>query len=102
MKHVYLIKSIEDGYYKIGISKHPSKRIEELNTGNSSSLKLVEAYKSEHANQIEKILQRKYSFFRKNGEWFDLSLNVEIDFNKDCQIIEKNLIELKKSSNVFV
>ena len=41
MKHIYLIQSQEDGYYKIGVSKHPKKRVKQLQTGNSSELKLL-------------------------------------------------------------
>jgi len=102
MKYIYLMQSLEEGFYKIGVSKHPNKRINELNTGNSSPLKLIEIYKSEYAYQIEKTLQRKYSFFKKNGEWFDLSLDVEINFNSDCRQIETNIIELIKSGNAFI
>jgi len=102
MKYVYLIQSLEEGYYKIGVSKHPNKRISELNTGNSSPLKLIEKYESEFAYAIEKTLQRKYSPFKKNGEWFDLSVINEITFNEECQKIEENLIFLKKSGNVFI
>jgi hypothetical protein len=102
MKHVYLIQSLEEGYYKIGVSKHPNKRIRELNTGNSSQLKLVETYKSEHANQIERILQRKYLLFKKNGEWFDLSIELEVTFKSECCRIEENLLFLINNGNVFI
>ena len=74
MKYVYLIQSLEEGYYKIGVSKNPQKRLLELQTGNSSPLKLIETYQSEHANKIERTLQRRYSHFHKKGEWFNLSL----------------------------
>ena len=102
MKSVYLIQSLEDGHYKIGVSKHPNKRIKQLNTGNSSELKLVEVYQSELAYQIEKILQRRYSYLKKEGEWFDMSISNEATFLKECLEIEDNLILLKKSGNVFI
>jgi predicted GIY-YIG superfamily endonuclease len=102
MRCVYLIQSLENGYYKIGISKHPQKRIDELKTGNSSELKLIESYKSEFSSQIERALHRKYSHLRKEGEWFDLSINEEVLFILECQKIENNLIFLKKSGNAFV
>jgi predicted GIY-YIG superfamily endonuclease len=44
MKYIYLIQSLENSYYKIGLSKHPTKRIEELQTGNASILRLIELY----------------------------------------------------------
>jgi len=102
MKFVYLIQSLENSYYKIGISKHPKKRIKELQTGNSSELKLVEAYQSEFANQIEKTLQRRYSHLRKEGEWFDMGISNEVSFIEECRKIEETLSFLKKNDNVFI
>jgi len=102
MKYIYLIQSLEEGYYKIGISKNPSKRIEQLQTGNSSKLKLVEVYQSEKADKVERILQRRYSHFHKNGEWFELSIGQEVSFRKDCQLIEETLGFLEKNNNVFI
>jgi len=102
MKYIYLIQSLENGYYKVGVSKHPQKRMLELQTGNSSILKLICIYKSKFAHQIERAIQRRYEYLHKEGEWFDLSLQEELSFNKDCQLIEQNLTILKKSGNVFI
>jgi hypothetical protein len=102
VKYIYLIQSLEEGYYKIGISKNPQRRIKELQTGNSSPLKLVETYQSEHAGQIERTLHRRYSHFHKNGEWFDMSISEEASFVTDCQKIEENIKFLKKNDNVFI
>lgn len=102
MKYVYLIQSLEDGYYKIGISKNPQKRIKQLQTGNSSELKLIVFYQSDIANKIENVLHNRYSHFRKEGEWFDLSIINEITFKEECEKIEENVNFLKKSDNVFL
>jgi len=102
MKYVYLIQSLEEGYYKIGVSIHPTKRIKQLQTGNSAELKLIEVYKTEFAHQIEKALQRRYTHLRKEGEWFNMSITHEVSFLKECKQIEDNLIILKKSGNVFI
>jgi len=102
MKYIYLIQSLENSYYKIGVSKHPNKRIKELQTGNSSKLKLVESYQSEFAHLIEKTLQRKYVYLRKEGEWFDMSISNEVSFINECKEIEKNIIFLKENGNVFI
>jgi predicted GIY-YIG superfamily endonuclease len=102
MKYVYLIQSLEDSRYKIGVSKHPKKRISQLQTGNSSKLKLIESYNSEFAYQIEKTLQRRYSYLRKEGEWFDMSISNEVSFIEECRKIETNIIFLKKNGNVFI
>jgi len=102
MKYIYLIQSLENSYYKIGVSKHPQKRLQQLQTGNSSELKLIETYQSEYAHKIEKILQRRYSYLKKEGEWFDLSIINEISFLSECSGIENNLLFLKKNGNVFI
>ncbi len=102
VKYVYLIQSLENGYYKIGVSKHPQKRRSGLQTGNPSPIKVIDTYSSMFAHLIERTLQRRYEYLRKEGEWFDLSLQEELSFHKNCQQIEENLIFLKKSGNVFI
>ena len=102
MKYIYLIQSLENGYYKIGVSKNPSKRLQQLQTGNSSPLKLIEVYQTEFADKIERILQRRYTHLHKEGEWFNLSISEEAGFRKDCQKIEENINFLKKNDNVFI
>lgn len=102
MKHIYLIQSLEDSRYKIGVSKHPKKRLKQLQTGNSSELKLVESYQSEFAYKIEKSLQRRYSYLKKEGEWFEMSISNEVSFLNECIEIEKNIIHLIESGNVFI
>ena len=100
--YVYLIQSLENGYYKIGKSKNPNKRIEQLQTGNSSKLKLISTYQSELSNKIEGTLHRKYSYLKKEGEWFDLSIREEIVFQEECKKIEENILILKKNDNSFI
>jgi hypothetical protein len=102
VRYVYLIQSLEDGYYKIGVSKHPNKRIKELNTGNASKLKLVDTYQSKFAEKIERTLQRRYTHLRKEGEWFDMSISNEVSFCQECQKIEETINFLKKNDNVFI
>ena len=102
MKHVYLIQSLEDGYYKIGVSKHPKKRVKQLQTGNSSELKLVESFESEYPHLVERALQRRYDHLKKEGEWFDIAISEEVSFLTDCKRIEESIDNLKKSGNVFI
>jgi predicted GIY-YIG superfamily endonuclease len=102
MKYVYLIQSLENSYYKIGVSIHPKKRVAELQTGNSSPLRLIETYQSEFANKIEKTLQRRYSHLKKEGEWFEMSISNEVSFLQECRLIDDSLKMLKKNNNVFI
>lgn len=102
MKYVYMIQALESGHYKIGVSKHPQKRIKQLITGNSSELKLIETYQSEHAYKIERTLQRRYTGMKKEGEWFDLSIQHETTFLTECEQIQANINILKENGNVFI
>jgi len=102
MIYVYLIQSQEDGYYKIGVSKHPNKRVKQHQTGNPSELKVVHTYLSEHARKIETTLKNRYSYLKKEGEWFNLSIKEDVSFLSDCKKIEETFEVLKKSGNVFI
>lgn len=103
MNYIYLMQSLENSYYKIGVSKSPNSRIKQLNTGNPSPIKLIESYPTEMAYKIEKILHRKYAYAKiKNKEWFDLSIAEEVSFINNCQIIENNLKLLIELGNEFI
>jgi hypothetical protein len=102
MKYIYLIQSLENGYYKIGVSKHPQKRRNGLQTGNPSPTKLIEVYQTEFADKIERTLQRRYAYCHKEGEWFDMSISIEVSFKAECQKIEEIFVHLKTNGNVFI
>jgi hypothetical protein len=102
VKSVYLIQSLEEGYYKIGVSKNPKKRVKQLQTGNSSELKLIASFSSEYAHKIEKSFHSRFSYLKKEGEWFDLSLIEALSFVEDCKRIHESIDILKKSGNVFI
>lgn len=65
VKSVYLIQSLEEGYYKIGVSKNPQKRVKQLQTGNSSELKLIDSFPSEYAHTIEKSFHSRFFYLKK-------------------------------------
>jgi predicted GIY-YIG superfamily endonuclease len=100
MRCVYLIRS-NDGRYKIGIAKNPKRRIKQLQTGNSDLLTLIESYETINARRIESSLHSKYSYARKEGEWFDLSINEEIEFISECNRLDNMFQVLKSSGNPF-
>jgi len=102
MKFVYLIQSQEDGYYKIGVSTNPKKRLKQLQTGNSSELKFIEVYECDFADKVERTLHRRYTHLRKEGEWFNLSLENEASFKEECKKIEESIKFLKENGNVFI
>lgn len=87
--NVYLIKAEIDDIvqYKIGLSKHPQKRILELKTANPNIIDVVVQYETknrEYASFIEKSLHNHYKFNSIDGEWFK-----EIDYVQFVQLCEK-------------
>jgi len=101
-KYVYLIKDNDNGFYKIGIARDPQKRLKELQTGNPNQLTIIETFLSEYSNKVEKNLHRKYSYTKKEGEWFDLSIKEEVSFINDCKKIEESLFFLQNNNNPFI
>ncbi len=101
MKKVYLLKT-EGSNYKIGTSKHPEKRLRQLQTGNQETLELVGSYESKFASLIETTLHRQFSHLKRSGEWFDLSLEHEVDFIEKCKKIEETFSFLNDNDNIFI
>jgi len=99
MKFVYLLKSYENGYYKIGTSKNPLKRIKELQIGNPEKIEIINSYLSENYSKIEIALHNYYSYTRKTNEWFDLTLEDELNFIDLCKNIDKNLKFLNENED---
>lgn len=93
MKFIYVISNSRS--YKIGASKHPKKRLKELQTASDEKLELIYTFKSKFGIKLEKAIQRFLRSYIKNGEWF------EIDIEKIKEICEKThnnllLLESKK------
>lgn len=94
---VYLIRLSENSYYKIGTTKNINKRIKQLQTGNAEDIFLVSSFESEYAFKIEKALHNFYIDKKKINEWFEFTIEDEVNFLKNCKKIEENLIFLEKN-----
>lgn len=102
MKSVYLMKMLSESNYKIGVSKNPKTRLKNIQTGNSSDVIIISCYESEYAHKIEKTLQRRYNSLNTRGEWFQLSIENEVNFINECVEIEKNIKFLIENGNGFI
>lgn len=60
---------------KVGISKHPKKRVKSLSTGSSRPITLIyaEIFTKKKCLKIERSVHRTFKHHRTNGEWFDVS-----------------------------
>lgn len=106
MVYIYLIEAnIKDTVqYKIGISKHPDKRILELKTANPNIVGIINRYKVKnrfYANKIETLLHKTYIINKISGEWF-YSDSIPKEFLTKCQLFEKNIeIYEKLQKNIY-
>ena len=101
IRSIYLIRG-NNGKYKIGIAKNPQSRLKQLQTGNPEPLSIIETYKTINASKIEKALHNRYSYARKEGEWFELSISNELTFINECEEIDDNINLLRKLGNPFI
>lgn len=68
--YVYAIKEDSTGNIKIGISANPRRRLEQLQTGNSSTLTLVAVKEAVNGYADEAQLHLTNSAYHVRGEWF--------------------------------
>jgi hypothetical protein len=62
------VYAITDGsYLKVGVARHPHKRLKELSTGNASRLRLIGFFSG--GFKLEKEIHNKFNKVRTNGEW---------------------------------
>lgn len=94
---VYLIRSSENSYYKIGTTKNIQRRIKELQTGNADKIYLIDYYESDNAFKIEKALHNFFCYTNKFNEWFTLGIEDEIKFKELCLQIDNNLKYLENN-----
>jgi len=85
MGYVYFIYSCNDNKCKIGFSKnHPSKRLKQLNTGNSSSLLLLGYI--EGNMKIEKNIRNQFHYLWENLEWLNIDESLIQYINSNNQL----------------
>jgi hypothetical protein len=91
LKKVYLLKSDYTGFYKIGVSKNPTKRVKQLLTGSSENIAIIHIFETDIPHKVESTLHNYYSLHKVNREWYDLPIEIHFDFLEICAKIEKNL-----------
>lgn len=69
---VYLIKNKSNNHYKIGISDDVSRRLIQLQTGNSCELEVIAILHTSNAVQLEQDLHHHFNRKHIRGEWFEL------------------------------
>lgn len=80
MQYLYLIKCRE--FYKIGIANDVQSRLAQLSTGNPFELEPVTVSGFDNAIAVETVLHQRFASRRRRGEWFELSAEDVIEFDK--------------------
>ena len=97
---VYLIADENNQVYKIGASRKSAlKRMKQLQTGNANELKVVTKYYCNYPYRLESILHNRFSHKKVLNEWYSLSIDEVLNFEKTCQEVD-NIIEVMKD-NIF-
>lgn len=99
---IYLIESYIEGFtlYKIGYTRSMTAkhRIKQLQTGNPSTLSIVDEFHTEHGMKVERTLHRQFAGFNIRDEWYDMPVESIKEFQGICQKIEDNLNIIKNNS----
>lgn len=66
----------ERGPIKIGISADPTKRLEQLRTGNHLPLRLLDSFATPHPEKLERGLHDAFADLRLEGEWFRFDVRI--------------------------
>jgi hypothetical protein len=89
-EYVYLVQAIVDGKLsgpvKIGTTRVPTQRLNQLQTGNPQLLYLRFSIPVERAGWLERFIHQQYAHLRIRGEWFEFSQDI-IDW---FRLAEKN------------
>lgn len=102
--YVYIIADYENEAYKIGVTRNLiSKRMKQLQTGNSNDLQLIKSFKSQYPFKLESLLHRRFSYKRIQNEWFALDKSDIDNFESICNISEQNfeMLEKMKQEELF-
>ena len=94
MGYVYLIYDANNDVYKIGVTRSKdSKRIKQLQTGNSCELRVLYMHNTPYPFRLETMLHNYYINSLVHGEWYkDVGID---DFKERCKEFDSHIIALK-------
>ena len=81
---LYLIGYQESGIYhiKIGIAADPSRRLQQIQTGNGHRLSLLKTIACIAPRRVEMGLHRQFKHYRQSGEWFAMPYPVLVQLEQ--------------------
>lgn len=97
--NLYIIRTRGTDLYKIGVSKNPEGRLDNLQTGNGEELELVFKFKTNYDFKLETNLHNSYKTNRTIGEWFQFTPAQLEDVKKRCEIVEATFKSLEENNS---
>lgn len=97
-RYVYIVGSKQSTLVKIGFSRNPWARINELQTGSTEHLEILATFRSKSTSEVD--LHLLLAAFQYRGEWFDLPASIRdvIDSAAAEHATYENLVELLRST----
>lgn len=95
---VYLVAT-PNGWYKIGMSKHPYKRMSSLQVGTPLEITLIHRVFSFDCAALEKALHDYYQAYWLRGEWFNLPQSCVFEFPSVATELDKTLEQSSLPTN---
>ena len=90
-RYVYLMESTKTGQFKIGVSKDPDVRKKTLETGHGGPLNIRYSFHTEYPFAVEAQLHQYFENQRKEGEFFELSIDDTERFIYLCSLYDNCL-----------
>ena len=100
--YVYIIKNMDTGNIKIGVSNDVQKRLNTFRTGNDCQLELV--YKSvicSNSFSIEQSVHEYFKYYRVRGEWFKVNESEVIRFLECSNYTLKSKVPDINGNDIF-
>ena len=96
MEKVYIMRNGNKNKFKFGVSKHPKKRVKQLQTGNPNKIKILFICVIDpnvKPRDVETIIHNflKENNKHVNGEWFELSEDNVFNIAKCMLCIGQNI-----------
>lgn len=105
---VYLFKVDGFDVYKIGNSKHPKKRLKEVQTGCPFKVTICHTFETDRSEEVESYLHRRFDRQKETdeghelqGEFFCLTVGDTRMFLEHCKKAE-DVILLLENTNTYV
>lgn len=83
-EYLYVVADEINQVCKIGISESPKKRLQTLQTGYPTPLKMIFSVDLKNARTVELMIHKALDDFRLRGEWFYLDAYYLIDWENLC------------------